>query len=124
MDSGKVVLTKAALDSTFAQQNYFDNKGYDVLNSKSTVWLSKKQFKEMTKDSMTYIATDGFTSSKFGYAGHEQVEVFDSKNQPLLVDCNKISDGQEVIWYLNDINNPLIVRMALKSFELILVKFE
>ena len=124
MDSGKVVLTKAALDSTFAQQNYFDNKGYDVLNSKSTVWLSKKQFKEMTKDSMTYIATDGYTSSKFGYAGHEQVEIFDSKNQPLLIDCIKISDGQEVIWYLNDINNPLIVRMALKSFELILVKFE
>lgn len=124
MDSGKVVLTKAALDSTFAQQNFFDNKGYDVLSSKSTVWLSKKQFAEMAKDSMTYIATDGYTSSRFGYAGHEQLEVFDNKYRPQLIDCIKISDGEETIWYLNDKNNPLILKMQLKSFALVLTKFE
>ncbi len=123
-EAGKVLINGSALDSAFAQQNYFDNGSSDTLNSKITAWLSKKQFNELAKDSSAYFATNGFSSNKFYFAGHEQVEIFNVKNESLLVDCIKISDGEETILYLNDSNNPLIIMMSLKTFRIILTKFE
>jgi tetratricopeptide (TPR) repeat protein len=123
-DTGKVVIPKNSLDSAFAQQNYFDNGENETLVSKITVWLSRKQFNDLAKDSFTYFATDGFTSKRFQFAGHEQVEIFNKKNESVLVDCLKVSDGEESICYLNDINNPLIVKMNLKAFTITLTKFE
>ncbi len=123
-DTGKVIMYKSALDSAFAQENYFDAGITDSLKGRVTVWLSKKQFKEMTKDSSTYIATNGFINSKFSFAGHDQVEIINTKNTIELIDCIKITDGEEAIWYLNDATNPLIVKMVLKTFTIALTKLE
>lgn len=124
MDSGSVTMTKDAIDTSNTQHNFFSKDNHDTLFSKTSVWLSKKQFDELEKDSVTTIRTVYYKEGKFKYIGHDQIEVLDIKNNSVYVDCIAVSDGEEVIWYLNDRKNPLIVKMALEKFSIVLSKFE
>lgn len=123
-DTGIVTVTSGALDSAILQQNYFYDGHNDVLQNTITVWLSKKQFNEVLKDSVTKIATDGVNISTFRLTGHEQMEVLNSKNAGIMLDCIRLFDGEETILFLNDPENPLIVKLGLKTYSMILTKFE
>ncbi len=124
MDSGSVTMTREAIDTSNTQHNYFSKGNHDTLYSKTSVWLSKKQFDELEKDSSTIIKTAYYKEGVFKIISHDQIEVLDSKNNSVYVDCVAVSDGEEVIWYLNDRKNPLIVKMALEKFSIVLSKFE
>lgn len=124
MDIGSVTMTKDALDTSITQHNYFSKGNHDTLYSKTSVWLSKKQFDELEKDSTTTIRTVYHKEGKFKIISHDQIEVLDNKDNSVYIDCIAVSDGEEVIWYLNDRKNPLIVKMALEKFTIVLSKFE
>lgn len=121
---GSIQISKAALDTATLQKNYFRSGSNDTLLRNITVWLSKKQYNSFTKDSIVMAGTNGFSESKFKYSGHDQLEVFNNKNVAELVDCIRLTDGEEGIWFLNDPQNPLIVKMELRNFSIMLIKHE
>ncbi len=121
---GVVNVTKAAIDTATLQKNYFRNATNDTLNNAIAIWMSKKQLAQISKDSTVMIGTNGYTANKFKYSGHDQIEILNNKNIVELVDCIRLTDGEEAIWYLNDPSNPLIVKMDLQTFSIILSKFE
>lgn len=121
---GVVNISKSAIDTAVLQKNYFRNATNDTLNGTISIWLSKKQLAQISKDSSVMIGTNGYTANKFRLAGHDQIEILNNKNIAELVDCIRLSDGEENIWYLNDPSNPLIIKMELQTFSIVLTKFE
>lgn len=124
-DSGEITISKAALDSATNYQINFENGIKETLNERITLWLSNKQLNELRKDSITAIYTNSnIEYGKFAIEGHEQLEILNKKNKPELIDCIKITNGYERIWYLNDPSNPLIVKIQLNKYKLTLFKVE
>lgn len=123
-EMGAIKMNNTALDSsTFL---YFDltNKTYKDLTDQTSFWLSKNQYCELESNQITKIAANGKTVSFFRVVGQEQIEVFDEKSNEFLLDCIVISDGISLISYLNDVNNPLIVKIKTEEKEFILTKVE
>jgi hypothetical protein len=56
--------------------------------------------------------------------GHQQLEVFDEKDNQFLLDVILISDGRNVLGYLNDENNPLIVKVLTDNINLTLISIK
>jgi tetratricopeptide (TPR) repeat protein len=123
-DHGKIMITKTALDSAHFQSNFFDNETDITLDKTITLWLSKQQFEEIQKDSTTKIAPTNAALGTYKLVGHEQLEVFNSENKEVLLDCIVLSDGSNKICYVNDASNPLIVKMELEAFTIFLTKIE
>jgi len=123
-EMGAVKMNNKALDSsTFL---FFDltNKTVKDLTDQTSFWLSKNQFCELETNRITKIAANGKLISFFRIVGREQIEVFDEKSNEFLLDCVVISDGVSVISYLNDVNNPLIVKIKTEDKEFVLTKIE
>jgi tetratricopeptide (TPR) repeat protein len=124
LDLGKFMITKAALDSAYFQTNFFENNSDVTLDKTITMWLSKLQVSDLSKDSMTKIGPTNAALSVYKLVGHEQLEILDEANKDIYLDCIVLSDGTNKICYLNDPKNPLIVKMELESFTIFLAKIE
>ena len=70
------------------------------------------------------MAVNGSTMSVFRQIGHLQIEVFDQNNKEMLLDCIGLSDGLNTLYYLDDKQNPLVVKYDIGNQHYVLTKFE
>ncbi len=122
--TGLVNIGKKALDSAYVYTAYFENESEANLDKTTTFWLSKLQLSDLAKDSTTRLNMSGTLLNQFKLVGHEQIEIFDAKNNEFLVDCVVLYDGTNKICYLNDPANPLLVKFETEKYSYILVKVE
>lgn len=123
-ESGKVYLKRSALDSSYLKSFFFDNESDVVLDKAGSFWLSKLQLSDLAKDSTTRMNMNGSSINGFKFIGHEQIEIFDSKDTEMFLDCMVLTDGTNKICYLNDPTNPLIVKFETEKNSFVLVKIE
>ena len=55
---GNVTIYKAALENAITYRNYFKNNSTEKMIKESTVWLSKKNFKELTVAKSSKLSLD------------------------------------------------------------------
>ncbi|MBC7426674.1 MAG: tetratricopeptide repeat protein [Bacteroidia bacterium] len=122
--SGNTYITTQANESATVQSNYFSNGASDTLKDMTTVWLSYSNFSDIDINYETYLSTS---------PGNEKAFYFDKlvylpitrNGAEQLIQCKKIiSDEGEEIWYLNEPLNPLIVKMVLSEFTVVLKTVE
>ncbi|WP_462249834.1 tetratricopeptide repeat protein [Ferruginibacter sp.] len=131
--NGHITITKQALEKATAQNNNF---GPDLKNAtltdKTTVWISKAVFNELTKKGSCKIdvgAGEEIFTAVTDVAGKRDEESFDLKIpingsvKYLNTFHIKNAAGSRQLWILNDIQNPMIVKMdigfllSLKSID-------
>lgn len=121
---GNVHVRKTALDSSYLKAFLFDGESDVTLDKAGTFWLSNTQFCEIEKDSTTKLYLSGSPINGLKFVGHEQVDVFDSKNNTVLLDCLVLTDGTNKVCYLNDQLNPMIVKLETDKISFVLIKIE
>ncbi len=120
--SGKITITKEALKSAIAQYNYFQSNEV-VLDKQTTVWVSKKVWNNLKKRKKSIISTNS------GDMNMKTLQFIEIQNYPVVIDkeeqslssfyCITNDSNAFKYWILNDINNPLILKMELHfSIEL------
>lgn len=123
---GKITLTKVALDTAREQVNKFgSDMDSIVLDNKTTVWVSRNIFNDITTKGETNINADG-TLRKFKIATDEDEETGavdkfyqditynDAPHKYLhLIHLYSDDDQKYQIWINNDAANPLIIKMML-----------
>lgn len=124
MVNGKVFIARRAMDSSYNISNDFAAESDVKLENSMSVWMSWLQYTDIKRLDFTKVAIDNSPLSGFRYIGHEQIEVFNELNKEILVDCILISDGTSTIAYLDDPENPMIIRIESESYSFLLTKFE
>ncbi len=124
LETGQISMKKEALDSAYLQMLNFNNKSNDSLKNKLFFILSQKQMKQLLKDSSTLFRTDEYKLGSYKFIGYDQVLVYNQKEDEVFINCLLISDGEDLVWVVNDPENPLIVKMFLKDKNYTLIKFE
>lgn len=125
--AGKITITKEALKNAIAQYNYFQSNEV-VLNKQTTVWVSKKVWNNLKKKKKSDISTNS------GEMNLKTLELVKSQDYPLLLNGEELSltslycvtsdTNAYKYWILDDINNPIILKMELNfSIELKEVKY-
>ncbi len=131
--NGHIIITKDALEKATIQNNNFGPDLKNVtLTDKTTVWISQAVFNELTKKGSCKIdvgAGEEIFTAVTDVAGKRDEESFDLKI-PINGDAKylntfhiKNAAGSRQLWILNDIQNPMIVKMdigfllALKSID-------
>lgn len=120
--SGKITITKEALKNAIAQYNYFQSNEI-VLDKQTTVWVSKKVWNNLKKRKKSIISTNS------GDMNMKTLEFVEIQNYTVTMDkeeqtlssfyCITNDSNAFKYWILNDINNPLILKMELHfSIEL------
>ncbi len=130
---GHIKITKEAMEKAIAQNNYF---GPDLKNAtltdKTTVWVSQAVFSQLQ--------TSGNSKMDVGNGEEVFTVVSDKPNErdeapfenKILINGSekyvntlhvKNADGSRQLWILNDIKNPMIVKMDI-GFLLILKSIE
>ncbi len=122
--NGKVYIRKSALDSSYLKAFVFENESDVTLDKAGSFWLSKLQLSDIAKDSSTRLNLSGSPLNGLKFIGHEQIEVYDSKDNEMLVDCMVLTDGTNKICYLNDPLNPMIIKFETEKISFVLVKIE
>ncbi len=113
--SAKLIIKKEGLQNATIYINMFTGEDLSLENE-STIWLSQKNMKEILEHSTTNLSLENI-EGKFVV---EQTESYDYlkvkvNGKEKLLDYIKLKDtdyGQE-LWVLNDINNPLILKMGI-----------
>jgi hypothetical protein len=124
-EKGKITINKNSLDSAYLQTLEFNADADASLEEKnSTFWLSKAQYKSLKENSSCKLGFGAGPLNAYRVIGHEQVEVFNESNKEVLFDCVVMTDGVNKICYLDDAENPLIVKIESETFNLILTKFQ
>jgi len=125
IEKGKITINTKSLDSAYLQTLEFNADADASLEDKnSTIWLSKAQYKALKESSTCKLGFGAGPLNAYRVIGHEQVEVFNEANKEVLIDCVVMTDGVNKICYLNDAENPLIVKIESESFNLILTKIQ
>ncbi len=125
IEKGKITINTKSLDSAYLQTLEFNADADASLEAKnSTLWLSKAQYKSLKENSTCKLGFGAGPLNAYRVIGHEQVEVFNESNKEVLIDCVVMTDGVNKICYLDDSENPLIVKIESESFNLILTKFQ
>ncbi len=119
-----VKMTRFALDSSLFQSYFFNQKQDIVLENTSAYWLSKQQFNDLKTTENTKLGLSNSSLTSYKIVGHQQLEVFDEKDNQFLLDVLLISDGRNVIGYLNDEKNPLIVKVLTDNINLTLISIK
>lgn len=122
--TGKVYIRKTGLDSSYLKSFLFENESDVTLDKAGSFWMSRLQLSDIAKDSTTRFNVSGNAMNGFKFVGHEQVELYDAKDQEFLIDCMVLSDGTNKICYLNDPLNPLIIKFESDKNSFVLVKIE
>lgn len=126
--SGKITITKEALKSAIAQYNYFQNNEI-TLDKQTTVWISKKVWNNLKKHKKSNISTNS------GEMNLKLLELVNTQDYPILLNgediilksmyCITKDSNSYKYWILDDVNNPLILKMELNfSIELKEVKYK
>lgn len=127
ISKGTVAMSKAALDTAHTMLNKFSNEEDYVLTDKTTVWISRAVFDEITKNGQTNLNVDG-TWRRFKFVPDAENEsyynaeiTYNDEGYKRLPYLHIISDDddQYEIWINNDRDYPLIIRMAI-DFEVTL----
>ncbi len=124
MVNGKVFIASTALDSALSMTVDFSADADISLDKNITLWLSRLQYRELKENSQTRIGIGSGPLAMYRILGHEQVEIFNELNKEILVDCIVISDGTNKLSYLNDPENPMLIRIESETYSLLLTKFE
>lgn len=124
VEAGTVYMTGSSLDSAYHQMHAFNKDASVTLDKSACFWLSKAQFRELRETGFTRMSLDGITLYSYRKTGREQIEVFDQQNREIMVDCIVISDGVNKVCYLDDQDNPLIVKIESDNYSILLMKFE
>jgi tetratricopeptide (TPR) repeat protein len=125
IEKGKITINKNSLDSAYLQTLEFNADADAGLEDKnSTFWLSKAQYKSLKENSSCKLGFGAGPLNTYRVIGHEQVEVFNESNKEVLFDCVVMTDGVNKICYLDDAENPLIVKIESETFNLTLTKFQ
>ena len=125
IEKGKITINTKSLDSAYLQTLEFNADADAGLEDKnSTLWLSKAQYKALKENSTCKLGFGAGPLNAYRVIGHEQVEVFNEFNKEVLIDCVVMTDGVNKICYLDDSENPLIVKIESENFNLILTKFQ
>ena len=119
-----VKMTRFALDSSLFQSYFLNQKQDVVLDNTSAFWLSKQQFNDLKTTENTKLGLSNSSLTSYKIVGHQQLEVFDEKDNQFLLDVILISDGRNVLGYLNDENNPLIVKVLTDNINLTLISIK
>jgi hypothetical protein len=126
--SGKITITKDALKNAIAQYNYFQNNEV-TLDKQTTVWISKKVWTNLKKRKKSNISTNS------GEMNLKLLELVNNQDYPILMNgeefalksmyCMTKDSNSYKYWILDDVNNPLILKMELNfSIELKEVKYK
>jgi hypothetical protein len=126
--SGKITITKEALKNAIAQYNYFQSNEV-TLDKQTTVWVSKKVWNNLKKRKKCNISTNS------GEMNLKTLELIKSQDFPVKMNDQELSlttmycvtndTNAYKYWILDDINNPLILKMELNfSIELKEIKFK
>jgi hypothetical protein len=126
--SGKITITKEALKNAVAQYNYFQNNEV-TLDKQTTVWISKKVWTNLKKRKKSNISTNS------GEMNLKLLEWVNNQDYPIIMNGNELSlksmycitndSNSYKYWILDDVNNPLILKMELNfSIELKEVKYK
>ncbi len=126
--AGKITITKEALKNAIAQYNYFQSNEV-TLNKQTTVWVSKKVWNSLKKKKKSTISTNS------GEMNLKTLELVNSQDFPILLNgeekslnsmyCVTSDTNAYKYWILDDINNPIILKMELNfSIELKEVKYQ
>lgn len=121
--NGHIKITKDAMEKAIAQSNRFGTSMKNaVLNDKTTVWVSKAVFSDLTGKGKAKMDVENgeeeFTVVP-NTAEERDEEVFETKvkvkgEEKYLNTLHvKNGDGSHQLWILNDPKNPLIVKMQL-----------
>lgn len=125
IEKGKITINSNVLDSAYMQTlEYNADSDVSLVDKSSSLWLSKAQYKALKENSSCKLGFGVGPLSVYRLIGHEQMEVFNEFNKEILIDCVVITDGANKICYLDDPENPLIVKIESESFNLILTKFQ
>lgn len=119
--NGYIKITREAMDTAKGQNNYFGpGLKNTTLTDKTTVWISKKVFEEITKNGSCKMdvgnGEEVFTLVKDDLENRD-MEPFEEKIKVKGVEkfVNtfhiKNEEGNRQLWILNDAKNPLIVKM-------------
>jgi hypothetical protein len=117
-------MSSKALDSALDQTYIFTNDSEMPLESSLNFWLSRTQYKDIVSTQSTRISAGGGSLYAYRKLGNEQIEVFDAKNNEILLNCVVLSDGVNRICILDDPENPMIVKFESESLTYVLSKFE
>ncbi len=111
--NGTVFVHEEAMLESFALKNYFQG-GYKALKDRTSVWVSKKLFKEIKSGKTLSIDLDNNEVVEMKMKGTETYSFGDQGggvpfNVPVIVVGN--DDDSRTIWIMDDPNNRLIVMM-------------
>jgi hypothetical protein len=121
--SGSVTIYNSALEKATTYKNYFGKDVLTKLKSESTVWLSRKNFNELSNASKTSMALDlSFCEYKKQSNVHYNA-AFAGKLTSLDAMSVKGSNGNSLV-ILRDANNPIILKMALQDFTISLQRID
>lgn len=126
--SGKITITQEALKNAIAQYNYFQSNEV-TLDKQTTVWVSKKVWNNLKKRKKSEISTNS------GEMNLKTLELIKSQDFPVTMNgqelalstmyCVTNDTNAYKYWILDDINNPLILKMELNfSIELKEIKYK
>jgi hypothetical protein len=115
--SALIAITPQALDSGNVEKNYFPSFSDTLDNNTLTVWFSKTMFNNIVEHDTAYFNGNysGFGNriSKFYNAGSQNY-IYELNGVPQNVEViyvKEVSDRPKEFWVLNNLNNPLIVKM-------------
>ena len=121
--NGHIKITKDAMKSAIAQNNYFGPRLKNAtLTDKTTVWISQDVFTQLNKKGSAkmdvgngeelFTGVGGKTDNDDKTAFTDNVKV--KGNDKTLVTLHvKNEDGSRQLWILNNQQNPVIVKMDL-----------
>ncbi len=122
--NGTVTIYKAALETATAYRNYFANKSNVQLTKESTVWMSKKNYKDLIAQKESSLSLD-FNIQNYKWAKNTAYSAsILGKTTNLSAFEIKSTTTDNYLIILKEENNPLILKMKPKDFTIYLTSVE
>jgi hypothetical protein len=114
-NSGSVKMTEKAVNEAVWQQNYFRG-GHDDLDTKTTVWVSKKVYNALKNKEEVEIFPEN-TSVILTYVEDRDYTVMVNGKKRDFKCLYAEGDNGDKFWILDDPDNPVILKMVI-SFNI------
>jgi hypothetical protein len=118
--NGTVTIYKSAIESAITYKNYFGNKSNEKLTKESTVWLSKKNYKDFIDTKSTSLALDFTIQSYKQKADYTYYTTLNGKKITLTSFTAVSTTTTNNLIILKSETNPLILKMQVKDFSITL----
>jgi tetratricopeptide (TPR) repeat protein len=123
-ESGVVQIAGRALDSAITLVTEFNADANVVMDKTISFWMSRVQYNQIIAKGKVAINQLGTEINGLQLYGHQQIEVKNAMNKSIYLDCLMLSDGTNVIYFLNDPSNPIIVKIETEDKSIFLTKFQ